>query len=172
MWNSRKYAAMAVLGMGLAVAAATPASAWWPGAYGSAGGCGYGYAPVYGYGGGCGYGAYGYAPAYAGVYSYGWPYGTVGYGDWGAYGYAGGCGYGAYGYAPTYGTYGYAPTYGAYGYGAASYGYGCRAHHHVHGHGGYALAYAPQSSYHASASNPNVSAKRHFASMKQVAHGE
>jgi hypothetical protein len=160
MWNSKKYAAMAVLGVGLAVAAATPASAWWPGAYGSAGGCGYyGYAPAYGYPGGCGYGAYGYAPAYAGVYSYGWPYGTVGLGDWGAYGYAGGCGSGAYGYAP---------AYGAYGYGPASYRYGCRARH-PHGHGGYALSYAPRSSYHgnyASTSSAKFSARRHFASMK------
>jgi hypothetical protein len=165
MWNSKKYAVMAVLGVGLTVAAATPASAWWPGAYGNAGGCGYyGYASAYGHAGGCGYGAYGYAPAYAGVYSYGWPYGTVGYGGWGAYGYAGCCGYGAYGYAP---------VFGASGYGSAYYGYGCHARH-VHGHGGYALAYAPRSSYHGdyvSASNPNLSARRHFASMKQIAHG-
>jgi hypothetical protein len=119
MWNSKNYAAVAVLGVGLAMAAATPASAWWPADYGSAGGCGYG--------------AYAYAPAYAGVYSYGWPYGTVGYAC-GAYGYApayaGGCGYGASGYAP---------AYGAYGYGPASYGYGCRGRH-PHGHGGYASA--------------------------------
>ncbi len=87
MWNSRKYTAMAVVGVGLAVAAATPASAQLlgsGGAYGYTGGCGaYGYAPVYGYAGGCGgYGAYGAAygaaPAYAGVYSYGWPYGIIG----------------------------------------------------------------------------------------------
>jgi hypothetical protein len=163
MWNSKKYAAMAVLGVGLAVAAATPASAWWPGAYGNAGGCGYsGYAPAYGYAGGCGYGAYGYASAYAGVYSYGWPYGTGGYGDCGAYGYAGGCGYAAY-----------APAYGTYGYGSASYGYGCGGRH-LHGHGSYALAYAPRSSYHgnyASASDRNFSTRRHLASMKQIAHG-
>jgi hypothetical protein len=164
MWNSIKYAAIAVLGVGLAVAAGTPASAWWPGAYGNAGGCGYyGYAPAYGYAGGCGYGAY--TPAYAGVYSYGWPYGTVGYGNYGDYGYAGGCGDAASGYAP---------AYGAYGYGTASYGYGCRARH-LHGHGGYALAYVPRPSYHgnyASASNPNFSARRHSASMRQLAHGE
>jgi hypothetical protein len=162
MWNNKKYAAMAVLGVSLAVAAATPASAQWlDGAYGYAGGCGgYGYAPAYGYAGGCGYGAYGaaYGSGYAGVYSYGWPYGIIGdYGYAPAYGYAGGCG-GAYGYAPIYGygggcggygAYGYAGGcggYGGYGYGA-SYGYapvygyagGCRAHRH-YGHGGYALA--------------------------------
>lgn len=172
MWNTKNYAAMAVLGGGLAVAAATPASAWWPGAYGSAAGCGaYGYAPAYGYAGGCGYGGYGYAPAYAGVYSYGWPYGTVGYGfgTYGyapTYGYAGGCGYSASGYAP---------AYGAYGYGPAASGYGCRARH-LHGHGAYGLAYGARSSYHtrsyASASKPEFSARRHFASMKQIARGE
>jgi len=165
MWNSKNYAAMAALGMSLAVAAATPASAqWlgWGGAYGYTGGCGaYGYAPVYGYAGGCGNGAYGYAPAYAGVYSYGWPYGAVGYGGCGSYGYAptygyaGGCGYGAYGYAPAYGyasyggcgSYGYAPAY----YGSAGYGYGCRARHQ-HGYGGYASAYLPRSRSYAFAS--------------------
>src|SRR5260221_8084357 len=115
MWNSRKYTAMAVVGVGLAVAAATPASAQLfglGGAYGYAGGCGgYGYAPVYSYAGGCGgYGAYGAAygaaPAYAGVYSYGWPYGIIGDVGHYAYGSAGGCGggYGAYGYAPVYGS--------------------------------------------------------------------
>jgi hypothetical protein len=170
MWNSNKYAAMAVVGVGLAVAAATPASAQWlggGGAYGYSGGCGgYGYAPVYGYAGGCGaYGAYGAAygaaPAYAGVYSYGWPYGLIGdVGHYGAYGYAGGCGggYGAYGYAPVYGSaggcggygaYGYAPVYGyaggcggygAYGY-APNYGFaGACRARRHHGYGGYALA--------------------------------
>src|SRR5216683_2986924 len=60
MWNSRKYTAMAVVGVGLAVAAATPASAQLLGSGGA-----YGYAPVSGYAGGCGgYGAYGYAPNY------------------------------------------------------------------------------------------------------------
>src|SRR5260370_9686026 len=51
MWNSRKYTAMAVVGVGLAVAAATPASAQllgWGGAYG--GGCGsYAFSPVFCY---------------------------------------------------------------------------------------------------------------------------
>jgi hypothetical protein len=133
MCNSRKRAAMAVLGVGLAVAAATPASAGWP------------------YAGGCGYAGYADTPAYAGVYSYGWPYGTVGDAGCGAYGYtpafghAGGCGYRAPGYPPS----------AAYGYGPADYRYGCRGRH-LHGHGGYALAYAS-------------SARRHFDSAKQIA---
>jgi hypothetical protein len=119
MWNNKKYAAMAVLSVGLAVAAVAPASAWWPGAYDNARGCGYyGYAPTHGY---------------AGVYSYGWPYGTVG-GGWGAYGYAGGRGY-----------VGYAPVYGGSGYGPAYYGHGCHARQ-LHGQGGYASAYAARSS--------------------------
>jgi len=125
MWNSKRSAAAAVLGVGLAVVAATPASAWQP------------------YAGGCGYGAYAGAPAYAGVYSYGWPYGTVGdagcaYGYAPAYGYAGGCGYGASGYAPAYGAYGLGPAYG----------YGCRGRH-LHGHGGYALTSAPNPNFSA-----------------------
>src|SRR6266849_850536 len=234
MWNSRKYTAMAVLGAGLAVAAATPASAWLPGygsggaygygggcgsygyapAYGYGGGCGgaygyagggggygggcrsYGYAPTYGYGGGCGgygaYGAYGSAPAYAGVYSYGWPYGIVGDVGYGAYGYAGGCGgsgaygyaggcggYGAYGYAPTYGYAGGCGGYGAYGY-APTYGFAgsCRARRH-HAYGGYALsrvmprsyayaAYISRSAYSTRYSS-NYSTRRHLVSMQQVA---
>src|SRR5258707_13741676 len=86
MSNSRKYTAMAVLGAGLAVAAATPSSAQpWGGAYGYAGGCGVsGSAPA----------------AYAGVYTYGWPYGVIGDVGCPAYGYAGGGGHGfAGGYA-------------------------------------------------------------------------
>jgi hypothetical protein len=128
MWNNKKYAAMAVLGVGLTVAAVAPASAWWPGAYDNARGCGYyGYAPTYGY---------------AGVYSYGWPYGTVGYGRWGAYGYASGDGYAG---GRGYGAYGYGPLYGGSGYGPAYYGHGCHARH-LHGQGGYTSAYAPRSS--------------------------
>ena len=100
MWNSRKYTAMAVVGVGLAVAAATPASAQLlglGGAYGYTGGCGgYASAPVYGSaGGGCG--GYGYAPVS---------------------GYAGGCGgYGAYGYAPNYGFAGACRARRHHGYG-------------------------------------------------------
>lgn len=143
MWNSRKYAAMAIVGAGLAVAAATPASAWWPDYYGAAygyGGCGYGAA--YGYGG-CG--AYGYAGA--GAFAYGWPYATsLGFADYGCgsyYGYAGagwgGCG--GYGYDPTY----FGADHYGYGYG---YGYGP---HHRRGYGsiayrrGFAAANVPRS---------------------------
>jgi hypothetical protein len=64
MWNIKKYAAIAAVGVGLAFAA-TPASAC--GRYGYAG---YGYMPAYGYGG-CGaygmyrpYRAYAYYPRY------------------------------------------------------------------------------------------------------------
>jgi hypothetical protein len=146
MWNGRKYAAIAVLGAGLAVAAATPSSAQFlGGAFGYAGGCGVsGSAPA----------------AYAGVYTYGWPYGVLGdvgcpaygYAGGGAYGYAGGyaagSGYGAYGYARGYGPYGYAFNtdtgvcggYGAYGsaplVGIAG---SCRARR-SHRHGGYVEA--------------------------------
>src|SRR6266851_1163219 len=130
MWNSRKYTAMAVLGAGLAVAAATPSSAQsWGGAYGYAGGCG----------------ASGYAPtAYAGVYSYGWPYGVIGDVGCPAYGYAGGCGgYGAYGSAPLYGFAG-----------------ACRARRN-HGHGGYVEARGIA---------PNDSMSRHVVSVKQAAY--
>jgi hypothetical protein len=60
MLSTKKYAAMAVVGAGLAFAA-TPASA-----------CGaYGYAPVYSYGG-CG--AYGYATYHRPYYGYGYGY--------------------------------------------------------------------------------------------------
>ena len=143
MWSSKKYAAMAIAGFGLAAAMATPASAWWPGyygaAYGSVGcgsyygavaditsvGCGdYGYAGGYGFAGSYGYPAYGYAGTYGGAYgyatptySYGWPY-AVNYGS--DLGYSGAYGYAGYGYGAGYG---YAPSYG--------YGYGCgRQHHH------------------------------------------
>src|SRR5712671_4568498 len=138
MWNSRKYTAMAVLGAGLAVAAATPSSAQsWGGAYGYAGGCG----------------ASGYAPtAYAGVYSYGWPYGVIGDVGCPAYGYAGGFGYGAYGYAGDYGPYGSTPLYGFAG--------ACRARRN-HGHGGYVEARGIA---------PNDSMSRHVVSAKQAAY--
>jgi hypothetical protein len=195
MWNSRKYTAMAVVGVGLAIAAATPASAQLVGlggAYGYAGGCGaYASAPVYGYAGGCGgYGAaYGAAPAYAGVYSYGWPYGIIGDVGYGAYGYAGGCGgYGAYGYAGGgcggYGAYGYAPVsgyaggcggYGAYGY-APNYGFAgaCRARRN-HGYGGYAVSRVMPHQQHLYASaysvrySSNAAVKRHVVAVKQTA---
>jgi hypothetical protein len=163
MWNSRKYTAMALLCAGVAVAAATPSSAQsWGGAYGYAGGCG----------------ASGSGPAsYAGVYTYGWPYGVIGdvgcpaYGDagGGAYGYAGGysggLGYGAYGYGP----YGYALNtdagscgdYGAYA-SAPLYGFAgaCRARRN-HRYGGYVEARRIA---------PNDSTRRHIVSVKQAAH--
>jgi hypothetical protein len=139
MWNSRKFTTMAILGAGLAVAAATPASACgsygYAGGYGSVGygGCGsYGYAPVYGYAGGCG------------SYGYGGGYGSVGYGGCGSYGYApvygyaGGCGsYGSVGWGGGCGSYGAVGFGGGYG----AYGWGCRSHHR-HGHGGYTLSYS------------------------------
>jgi hypothetical protein len=159
MWNSRKYTAMAVLGAGLAVAAATPS-----------------------YAGGCG--VSGSAPAaYAGVYTYGWPYGVIGdvgcpaygYVGGGAYGYAGGyaggggIGYGAYGYASGYGPYGYTFNtdaggcggYGAYG-STPIYGFAgaCRARRN-HGYGGYVEARGIA---------PNGSMSRHVISAKQAAY--
>jgi hypothetical protein len=166
MWNSTKYTAVAVLSAGLAVAAATPSSAQsWGGA---------------GYAGGCG--VSGSAPAaYAGVYTYGWPYGVIGdvgcpaYGSagGGAYGsaggYAGGYGYGAYGYAGGYGPYGYVLNndvgacggYGAYGYAANSgFAGACRARRN-HGYGGYVEARGIA---------PNDSMRRHVVSAKQAAY--
>jgi hypothetical protein len=148
MWNSRKYTAMAVLGAGLAVAAATPSSAQsWGGA---------------GYAGGCG--VSGSAPAaYAGVYTYGWPYGVIG--DVGCPAY----GYGAYGYAGGYGPYGYALNtdaggcggYGAYG-STQIYGFAgaCRARRN-HGYGGYVEARGIA---------PKGSMSRHVVSAKQAAY--
>jgi hypothetical protein len=140
MWNGRTYAAMAIAGAGLAVAAAaTPASAWWPGSYGSVG-CGSYYGAAYGPGSlGCG--DYGYA----GTFTYGWPYANnvIPISGYGSYGYAPAYGYG-YGNSPAYGFgYGYAPAYG-YGYSyAPAYGYGgwgCGRAHRARDYG-YATAY-------------------------------
>jgi hypothetical protein len=133
MWNSRKYAAAAIVGAGLAVAAALPASAWCPGYSGY-------------YGAPYGYGAYGY--------SSGWPYASTGYTDYLSYGYSGcgaydaagwtgsswgddygptygyagsayapACGYGSYGYVPArrYAAYGYAPAFGYASFGGRSF---------------------------------------------------
>ena len=86
MWNIRQYAAIAAVGTGLAVAAASPASAqcggWggyggWGGGYGAAGWGGGGYGGGWGGGWGCrhrhahGYGGYAlaYAPRHSG-YAY------------------------------------------------------------------------------------------------------
>jgi hypothetical protein len=106
MWNSRKHAAVAIVGAGLAVAAATPACAWWPW-YGSYYGAAYGmdddgpytiyrdtdYA-AYGYAGrGRYYGSIGWSGCSG--YDYGPAYGYAGYSDvrpWRAYG----CGWAAY----------------------------------------------------------------------------
>ncbi len=100
MWNGRKYAAMAIAGIGFAVAAATPASAQYNGGAG-------------------GFGDHGYA----GAYSHGWPYSTSGLGGYGgsgdyggyrrAYGAAHGAGYKGSGtrLAPSFGYAG-DPSYG------------------------------------------------------------
>lgn len=110
MWNIKKYSAMAIVGAGLAFAAASPASAC--GAFGMAGW------PVFGAAfGGCG--AYGYAApvAYAYVPRIAYGCAPVAYG----------CGgYGAYGYAPTFG---YAPAYGMGGYGYGGCGCGHVGYH-------------------------------------------
>jgi hypothetical protein len=77
MWNSTKYAAMAIAGAGLAVAAATPASA-----------CSdWGYSGVYSYGP---YAAVGFSsyPAYS-YRSCGGYYNIPGWGECGGYGYCG-----------------------------------------------------------------------------------
>jgi hypothetical protein len=167
MWNSRKYTAMAVLCAGLAVAATTSSSAQsWGGAYGYAGGCGIS----------------GSGPAsYAGVYTYGWPYGVIGdvgcpaygYVGGGAYGSAGGytsLGYAAYGYASGYGPYGYALNtdagscggYGAYGSAPLSgFAGACRARRNHHGYGGYVEARRIV---------PNNSMRRHVVSVKQAGY--
>jgi hypothetical protein len=82
MWNTKKYSAMVVLGVGLVVAAATPALSQggqgWRGPYGQAGYVGHAYS---GYGsyalpgyGGPGYGTYTQIAAARG-YGYGGLYG-------------------------------------------------------------------------------------------------
>ncbi len=113
MWNTKKYAAMAVVGAGLAFAA-TPASA-----------CGaYGYAPVYSYGG-CG--AYGYATYHRPYYGYAYaayrpryyrPYAYASYYPMHRY------------YRPVYAYAGYSPrfyrpVYAAYRPYYRPYAYGC-----------------------------------------------
>ena len=121
MWNIKKYSAMAIVGGGLAFAAASPASAC--GAFGMAG------FPVYGAAfGGCG--AYGFAAPVAYVrpvlpVAFGCAPVAFGCGGYGSYGYApsfgyagfGGRGYGAYGYGGGCGC-------GALGYGGSGFGYG------------------------------------------------
>jgi hypothetical protein len=121
MWNSSKHAAMAIAGVGLAVAAATPASAWCPGYYGAASGLYAGCGPVGYYGSAYGYGSSGYG----GVFTYGWPYATsFGISDYGGYGAA----YGYGGYGGGYGAaYGYGGGWVPY-YTAAGWGCGHTAH--------------------------------------------
>jgi hypothetical protein len=165
MWNSRTYAAMAIAGAGLALAA-VPASAQWLG-YGSAG-CG-GYGAAYG----AGYGA--------GTFTYGWPYATNvgGYGfGGGAFGYAPGYGWGignspafgyGYGFAPAFGYgYSYAPAYGYGGYG----GWGCGRGHRVRGYGyatvsrrSYGYAVASHRTHHDVAMKP---VRSHIASRNNL----
>ena len=52
-----------VAAIGLSVAVASPANAWWRGGWGGYGPVGWGYGGGYGYGGGWGYGGYGYGAA-------------------------------------------------------------------------------------------------------------
>jgi hypothetical protein len=172
MWNSRKHAAMAIVGAGLAVAAATPASAWWGSGYG-------GY-----YGAPYGYGDYGYSDDF--------PYAGAGYNDYLSYGYSGygaydaagwsGSSYG-YDYGPAYGyaSYGYRrPCGGAFGLGWAAYhprGYNYAvAYRRPAGnavadtrlHRPYTLAaYAPRSDRHVYAA-----AKHHNLAMKPLAQNK
>jgi hypothetical protein len=101
MWNSRKYAAAAIVGAGLAVAAASPASACWLGYSGY-------------YGAPYGYGAYGY--------SSGWPYASTGYTDYLSYGYSGCGAYDAAGWAGSSWGDDYGPTYG---YAGSAYAPAC-----------------------------------------------
>jgi hypothetical protein len=128
MWNSKKYLAMAVVGAGIAVAAASPASAqWFGGGFGNGFGGGWGGTPVIlGWGYPVGYGGYG-----GGYGGWGGAYGAAGYGGYDGYpssqvivlrtGGAYGCG-GSYGCArPTFGcgSYGYVPRR-VYGCGMAA----------------------------------------------------
>jgi hypothetical protein len=122
MRNIKKYSAMAILGAGLALAAASPASAC--GGFGMVG------FPVFGAAfGGCG-GPFGFAAPVA----FGWGGGCAPV--------AFGCGYGGYGMA--YHRRAYGAAYGACGcggYGRAGYGYG---YAHRGGYGGYGMAYHRQ----------------------------
>ena len=120
MWNIRKYSAMAIVGVGLAFAASSPASAQWGGWGGSGWGGAYGAGGWGGSGWGSGYGGYGSPVTYILVPVYS-GYGGGGYGGWGG-GYGGG-------------------DYGGWGGG---YGFGCRSRHHRVGYGSYAVAYLPR----------------------------
>jgi hypothetical protein len=171
MWNIKKYSATAIVGAGLAFAAASPASAC--GAFGmfgvpvfaaAFGGCGpYGFAAPVAYGwGGC-------APVAFGCGAFGAAYRHPFYGA--AYGGCG-CGYGrtGYGYGYAYRRpigYGYGYAYHRpYGYAFASYRhyrpYAFAAQHYRHAYS-YA-AYRPR--YHAR-SYAFFHGKRHFYAMRQ-----
>jgi hypothetical protein len=142
--NIRKYSAMAIVGAGLAFAAASPASAC--GAFGMVGmpvfgaafgGCGgYGFAapaPVaFGWGGGCAPVAFGCGGGYGAAYGYARPVFARPVFGWARPIFA----------RPVYGwarpSYGYGGGYGAYG---SAYG-GCRHHIARRGYGyGYATAW-------------------------------
>jgi hypothetical protein len=131
MSSIKKYSALAVVGAGLALAAASPASAC--GAFGMVG------VPVFGaaYGGCGGFGMAG-PPVFGAAFG-GWGGGCMPV-AFGCGGFGGGYGFApTFGFAPSYGygSYGYAPGY----YGAA-YGYGC--HHAMYHRGlgyGYAMAF-------------------------------
>jgi hypothetical protein len=120
MGSVKKYSALAVVGVGLAFAASSPASA--------CGGFGWGGFPAFGAGfGGCGgFGGFGFAPI-----AFGWGGGFGGCGMPIAFGCGGfGGGYGGFGRG-----YGFAPVLG---YGG---GWGCR-HRRAYGRAyGYAVAY-------------------------------
>jgi hypothetical protein len=118
----------------------------------------------------------------------GWGWGG-GYGGWGGGygaagwgGYGGGCGgYGAGwggGYGGWGGGYG-AAGWGGYGGWGGGYGWGCRAHHHPHSYGGYALAYLPrhhQSGYAYAAYTTRhhrvaYAGSRHHRQLYEAGHG-
>ena len=104
MWNTKKYAALAALGAGLAFAS-TSASAC--GAYGYAPMLSYGYAPMHSYGG-CG--AYGLAMYHHAHHGYGY----AGYHP--RHHYRHYAGYSMYRhYRPVYASAGYFPRYRYYG---------------------------------------------------------
>jgi hypothetical protein len=193
MWNTKKYSVMAVLGVGLAFAAASPASAcgfgWggFPAAYGYAGGfggCGafgsVGMPIAYGFGGGC-------APVAFGCGGYGGGYGAYGYAPIALrvvpryYGYAGGlgCGCGYAAYRPR--AFGYAVAFRRpIGFGFAFHrplGFGIAFHRPIARmyafHRPLVRTYASRSYRHIYASSytprysANYSVKRHHFAMKQ-----
>ena len=129
MLNTRKCTTIAVLGAGLAVAAATPASADYYGhGYGYSPSYGYGYKPYYGYGFGHRYGYkryYGYRYPYYRYGLAGWP-AAYGYGRWGWHRAYGSGSYPPHGYGccrSYYGRFAYPGYYARYRYYRPSYAY-------------------------------------------------